>query len=345
MKKIAVAISGGIDSTATLIKLKDKGHDVIGLTMLLSDYSKTQDYKTAKSICDELNVKHYSIDLSKTFKTKIIDYFINEYLSARTPNPCLFCNPIIKFGILKEYAEKLGYSIIATGHYVRLVYKNQKLYIKKGIDEKKEQSYFVSRIFPQILSKVMFPIGELTKEQVKAYLKDKGYNIRKNKESQEICFIPHNDYKLFIRDNINKDKFIKGDILDENGNRVGTHNGLPLYTIGQRRGINVAMGKPVYVRELVKKNNTIIIGERKKTRRFEAINPVWHYSYNEVKDSVLEVKIRYRGKPQKCRIIDQYDNRIIVEFEKEVSSVTPGQGAVFYLDDIVAVSAIIDRVF
>ncbi len=344
MKNIAVAISGGIDSTASLLKLLDEGHNVIGLTMILTDSYKNNDSEKAKTICTEYGIKHYYIDLSKVFREKIIKYFINEYLSARTPNPCLICNPIIKFGILREYAKKLGYPYIATGHYARLININNDTYIRKGIDTKKDQSYFISRINPKDLNNIIFPLGEFTKEQVKLFLQNKGIDIVNQKESQEICFIPDDNYKQFINNYINDNDIQKGDILDENGNKVGTHNGIPYYTIGQRRGVNVALGKPVYIRELDYVNNTIIIGNKKKSKKFEAISPIWHYQYEDIKNKQLNVKIRYRGKSHLCKIINYHNDRVTVELDSEVESITPGQGSVFYMDDIVVLSCIIDNV-
>lgn len=346
---IAVAMSGGVDSTAVMLRLLEENHNVIGLTMKLiqtQNDNAEKNIEDARKICEKFNVKHYVIDLIDVFNEKIVKYFIDEYLDGRTPNPCLFCNPLIKFKLLGNYAESLGYEYLATGHYARIVNEQGQFKLKKARYIKKDQSYFISRLPYPKLKKVILPLGEYSsKEEVRDYLENKGVKLSVKKESQEICFIPDQDYRKFIKEHSKHNNNIKpGDILDIEGHKVGKHIGIPFYTIGQRRGVNVAMGKPVYVREINPHNNTIIIGERKESSIFIVNRLNWLRDYkNIVNDENLEVKIRYRGKPQKCRIEQINEDNIKVFLEKPLASITPGQGAVFYTGDTVALSSIIHK--
>lgn len=349
--KIAVALSGGVDSSSALLKLLDEGNnDVIGITMVLNDENDThlkrasiKDIEDARNICNHFGIKHYILDVKKIFKDKIISYFIKEYLNARTPNPCLICNPIIKFGIMKNYANSLGYEYFATGHYARIEKENNQIVLKKGIDTKKDQSYFLSLIPKKLLEKIIFPLGNYTKGEIRSYLESKGLHIASKKESQEICFIKNNDYRNFIK-TYTTSKIENGIIEDENGNFLGYHKGLPFYTIGQRRGLNIAFGKPIYVRELKIKENKLIVGNKKKSKEFFVKNINWFYEYEKIKNRILQVKIRYRGKLNDCHLEKSDLNSIKIIFKEPVSSITPGQGAVLYLGDIVVAGGIIDKV-
>ncbi len=344
--KIAVAMSGGVDSTAVMLKLLEENHQLIGLTMRLIDEDDNieKSIDDAKKICQRFGIKHYLLDFTDVFNKKIIKYFIDEYLAGRTPNPCLFCNPLIKFKLLGDYANSMGYDYIATGHYARIVREKDKYRLKKARYLNKDQSYFISRLNPSQLSKTILPLGEcLSKEEVREYLSKKGIHLSEKKESQEICFIPDQDYRKFIKEYVGDD-IKSGDILDQEGNKVGKHIGIPFYTIGQRRGVNVAMGKPAYVREINPNNNTIVIGDRKEATSFlvNQLNLLVD-DYKDIINEKLDVKIRYRGKPQQCQIEKISSDVVRVSLDKPLASITLGQGAVFYLGDTVVLSSIIDR--
>lgn len=341
---IAIALSGGVDSSTCLIKLMEANNNVCGITMILDDDEVyNNNVKDAKSICDKYNIPHYILNLKKEFNNKVIKYFINEYLMARTPNPCLICNPLIKFGALKKYANNLGYEYLATGHYAIIEKKDNRYYLKKGLDKTKEQSYFLSLVPYEILETVILPLGEYTKDDTRNFLRKRNIHIAEKSESQEICFIKDNDYRRFLRENAPQEQIKSGNILDENGIVVGEHQGLPFYTIGQRRGVNVAMGKPVYVRELNPENNTVIIGEKKKTKTFIVKNINILVPFEDIDKKQIDIKIRYRSKTVPCEIKKINNDSIKIVLHTAQSSVTPGQGAVLYNNDIVIAGGIIDK--
>ncbi len=345
--KIAVGLSGGIDSTTAILKLHNEGHDVIGITMKATqndqEYGKCcsiQDVHDAKWICQQLGVRHYVVDVRDEFKEKIIQYFFDEYLKGRTPNPCIFCNELIKFQKLIEASSSLGYNYFATGHYAILERdNNSRFLLKKGLDPIKDQAYFLSRLPLSILGKCIFPLGNTRKEENIQYLASKNISISQKRESHEICFVPGDDYSKFIEDQLG-DQIKSGHIIDEEGSIVGEHNGIPYYTIGQRRGLNIAMGKPVYVREIHGSSNTIVIGDKPYEDQCE-VNQLNWLDYPDPNESLL-VKVRYFHEGEIAHITKLDNDRISIQFENPVFSITKGQAAVGYRGDQVIFSGIID---
>lgn len=344
--KIVVGMSGGVDSTVAAILLKQQGYDVNGVFMKTWDEKNFPDCKT-KSACygpeereiEEiekiskiLEIPVYFVDARKEFKKRVLDYFKKEYLSGRTPNPCVLCNRFIKFQFLVDEIQKQGvnFDFFATGHYARVEYdKNHNRYIlKKGIDANKDQSYFLFLLTQKQLSQIKFPLGNYTKNEVKNIAKKHGLKIVEKKESQD--FIPGD--RFFIFDN----GIEPGEIVDKNGHILGRHKGIIYYTIGQRRGLGISCAKPLYVIEIQTEKNRIVVGEEKELYRDALIAEDVNWIGIEKIESPIEArtKIRYRHQEAESTIFPLRNNRARVVFKKPQRAITPGQVAVFYKDDI-----------
>ena len=344
--KVLVAMSGGVDSSVAAILLKEKGYEVIGLTMKTWDYvtsgSKNKEtgccsldsINDARNIAVDLGFHHTILDIREEFGDYVIDYFTDEYMNGRTPNPCVLCNTHIKWEALLKRADKLGCKYIATGHYANINSNNGRYFVSKGKDINKDQSYALWGISQKNLSRTIFPLGNLKKSEIKKIATDRGYdNLVKKSESYEICFVPDNDYRNFLKQRVkNIDKKVKkGNFIDENGNVVGKHNGYPFYTIGQRKGLGIALGYPVYVTEINKEKNEVIIGTFDELKRngmyVDKLNFMKYTSIDGRLNSIT--KIRYNDKGNES-IIEQIDDSIKVYFGDGVNAITPGQAAVFY---------------
>jgi tRNA-specific 2-thiouridylase len=339
--KVLLGMSGGIDSSVAAALLKQKGFDVVGIYMrMLTGISRKIDNRSEKrsaQAASSLGIEHYSIDLSQKFKSRIIDYFVKEYSQGRTPNPCVKCNPFIKFDALLEQSKKIGADAIATGHYVRIKKnpENREFYVKRGMDKKKDQSYFLYLLTQKHTRKALMPLGGKKKEQV--IKKAQELNLRRvpGKESQEICFIPDNDYGNFIK-KISPFGFTPGPILDTQGNILGEHQGFARFTIGQRRGLGIAVSYPLYVLDIDPKTNEIMVGPEKSLyKKTLTANEVNWISGNSLKSSLtVKAQIRYNHIPQKAVVRPKGSDLIQVEFEKPLRAVTPGQSVVFYEGEI-----------
>lgn len=372
--KIAVGLSGGIDSTTTLLRLHEMGHEVVGVTMKAlnhtEEYGKCcsiQDVHDAKQVCRDIGVRHYVLDVKEEFETQIIDYFVDEYLQGRTPNPCLFCNSKVKFKKLIEGAMTLGYEYFATGHYAILEQSKQGAVLRRAWDKTKDQSYFLSRVPINILSRCFFPLGKTYKKENIQYLKDRNSSVSQKRESHEICFVPGDNYAEFLKNRI-PEPIQKGKILDEQGQEMGEHEGVPFYTIGQRRGLNLALGKPVYVRELDAQNNRITIGEKPYREQLVMSQVHWLTDWNLKLPLTVQVRVFHEGVKAWIEPIEKstettssknssssnlpkdtqsskqpfLGERFLLRFETSVFSITPGQAAVGYDGDQVIFSGIID---
>lgn len=345
MKKILVAMSGGVDSSVCAYILKEQGFEVAGITLKLYDSKSKaavslQAIDDAKKVCNELKIKHYVLDLQKEFKQEIINNFINSYISAKTPNPCILCNEKIKFGLMLEYTKKLGFNKIATGHYAKIEEGNGIYKLKKPLDESKDQTYFLYRLTQKELKHVLFPLGDYTKVQIRDIAKKANLTVASKPDSQEICFI-ENSYHEFLKNNIkdfNK-KVVPGYIVDKTGKKLGKHKGLIYYTIGQRSGLGITTPEPVYVLRLDIATNSIVVGNKNdvfgKVAKIENIS----YTNSSVKEPFYaDVKIRRMHKPAKALISDN-----IIVFNEEQASITPGQSAVFYDKDYILGGGIITQ--
>lgn len=353
-KKVAVAMSGGIDSSMAAKILKDKGFDCIGITMkivpddaLPSNKRITSwmdsNIQSARMVCDILDMPHLVIDLSESFEEKIIGPFCNEYLKGKTPNPCIECNKLIKFGLLLQNCCSLGARYMATGHYCRIEKDADTgaFQVKKGIDPLKDQSYVFWKLSQSQLMHMKTPIGAFTKEQIKKESRDFLSFLEKKEESQDICFISEDRYQDFLSKRIGKIK--KGKIFNTEGQYLGEHRGFPYYTIGQRKGLGISHSGPLYVKQIIPEDNQIIVGEMKELIQnrayLEEVNFISPKPPNE--EFIADIKIRYSSPGAEAKVTLKENSKAIAYFKKDVSSVTPGQSAVFYDGDILLGGGII----
>ncbi|MEW6102487.1 MAG: tRNA 2-thiouridine(34) synthase MnmA [bacterium] len=336
MKSVLVGMSGGIDSSVCAYLLKEKGYNVIGIIFkLFEDENRCCEISDVKNIASKLGISHYALDIKDSFKTMVIDEFVKGYKNGITPNPCIMCNKYIKFEFLLKKAKELDVEYIATGHYARI--ENGRL--KKGVDKRKDQSYFLYPIKEEYLNYILMPLGCRAKDEVIKIAKKLGFPIKK--ESSEICFIPDNDYKSYLLEKC-KDLVKEGPILDKEGNVLGTHNGISFFTIGQREGIGISEKKPLYVIEIAKDKNAIIVGEEKELYKDELTVKDINLFFNIDKPRNVFCKIRYKN-PESMAIIRKIgEDKISVKFEKPQFAITKGQSAVFYDGDIVLGGGIIE---
>ncbi len=334
-------MSGGVDSSVVAALLKKQGHDIIGIFMhFWSDphYAKNQNiankccsleaYEDARRVAEALNFPIYTMNLNFDFKKYIVDNFLSQYQQGLTPNPCIRCNQFIKFGAFWKKAKALGCNFIATGHYAQIKKDKKGYHLLEGKDKIKDQSYFLYRLTQNILSHCFFPVGKYKKEQVRKLAQKFNLPVFKKRDSQEICFVPEKEHYEFLKRHL---KLKPGDIVTTKGEKIGKHKGLPLYTIGQRKGIELSKG-PWYVVNLdFAKNQLIVTNNPQDNRLFSDIMYVNDLNWiQEIKlPAELEVRIRYLHKNQKAKIFQEKD-LIKVQFEKKQRAITPGQSAVFY---------------
>lgn len=339
--KVLVGMSGGVDSSVCATLLIKKGFETAGVTLKLFESEGCKQDETnvrdAKAVCDRLGIKHYAVDLKQSFNHYVINNFINEYINGATPNPCIECNRNIKFGEMIEKAKALGYEKIATGHYARIKQDtNGRYLLLKAKDVSKDQSYVLYCLNQEQLSKVLFPLGELTKPEVREVAQNEDFVNANKPDSQDICFVPDGDYAAFIEKYSN---FVskKGDFLDINGKKLGEHKGVIHYTIGQRKGLGIALGKPAFVIEKNALNNTVVIGDEEHIFH----KKVWVKNVNFIpfdsleKPMAVKVKLRYRHTEEDAIISPLENGEVLIEFSQPQRAASIGQAAVFYDGDIV----------
>ena len=338
-KRVLVGMSGGIDSSAACIMLQEQGYEVVGVTMrtwdVASHFTPGNDQPNevieAQELAARLGIEHHVADVRTEFRQVIVQYFIDEYMRGRTPNPCVMCNPLFKERILCEWADKCNCAWI---HYCQLKDLNGYRYILTGDDPLKDQSYFLWKLPQEILKRMMFPLGGMTKASVRDYLASKGFEAKaRGGESMEICFI-EKDYREFLKEHCPDidERIGPGWFVDSKGLKLGQHKGFAYYTIGQRKGLEIALGKPAYVLKINPAKNTVMLGDADQLKTYYML--VEDYNVASLEELLnckeLSVRIRYRSRSIPCRVILLDNGRLLVRFAQEASAITPGQSAVFY---------------
>jgi tRNA-specific 2-thiouridylase len=360
--KVLVAMSGGIDSTVTALMLHHEGYEIIGITMKTWDYATSvgttgkketgccniDSFNDARMAAVHHGFPHYILDIRDEFGDFVIENFVEEYLAGRTPNPCVMCNTHIKWKALLKRANNLGCDLIATGHYAEVhQHENGRYFLSKGLDETKDQSYVLWGLDQELLSRTIMPLGKYRKSEIRQMAHDMGYpELAKKSESYEICFVPDNDYRGFLKRRVDglEERVDGGWFTDKNGKRLGKHKGYPFYTIGQRKGLDIALGKPAFVTAIHPETNTVVLGDEQDLEQNDMlVGKINWIKYDGISDGMEALtKIRYKDKGAFSNLYTS-DNGINVRFYENVKGIAPGQSAVFYEGNDVIGGGIIQR--
>lgn len=331
--KVVVGLSGGVDSAVTAYLLKQKGYEVIGVTMRhFADENFTDD---AREIAGYLGIDYKIVDMTQTFKEEIMDYFVKSYKEGKTPNPCVMCNTLVKWKSLLMAADEAGAYYVATGHYAKIEEKNGRYSVKNSVTADKDQTYALCLLSQDQLERTMMPLGDFTKDEVREIASKAGLFVAGKKDSQDICFIPDKDYASFLQE-YTKTKTVPGNFVDKSGNVLGVHEGIEHYTIGQRKGLNLAMGHPVFVTAIEPSKNEVVIGENEDlfTDTFYVENMNFMFGSEDKLPKRLLCKIRYAHKGTMCTLSKE-GHLYKAVFEEKVRAITKGQTAVFYEDEFI----------
>jgi tRNA-specific 2-thiouridylase len=362
-QRVVVAMSGGVDSSLTAALLLHQGYDVIGMTMQIWENDEREDKPDSRGCCslaaiddargvaDKLGIPYYVVNFRKLFQERVVDYFIREYGEGKTPNPCIACNRFVKFEGLLKKAQEVGADFLATGHYARITYDEQRkrYLLGKGVDNLKDQSYALYHLNQHTLAHFLFPLGGYTKVQTRQLARELGLAVADKPDSQEICFVPNDDYQAFLAEK-SPNALKPGAIVDKQGKVLGKHQGLPLYTVGQRKGLGFAAGKPLYVIALDTAKNQVIVGNNADVFAQECIasDLNWILFDDLAGPMTVQAKIRYGAKESEAVVSPLIGTtnkgKVHVVFRQPQRAITPGQSVVFYLDDIVIGGGVIEKI-
>ena len=347
-------MSGGVDSSVAAYLLKEQGYDVIGVTMQIWQEDKEYEEREggccslsavddARRVADKIGIPFYVLNFRDSFKKNVIDYFIDEYMEGKTPTPCIACNKYLKFDELLKKAQGIGADYIATGHYAKIEEHNGRYILVKSDDDKKDQTYALYNMTQEQLAHTLMPCGEYTKDRIREIAKEIGLDVHNKKDSEEICFISDNNHGKYISEAM-PGKVKQGNFVDKDGNILGKHKGIVYYTIGQRKGLGLAMGRPVFVTDINPLTNEVVVGAEEDIFKTDLIcKDINFIAFDNLDKSLeLKAKIRYSAKPATATITPLENGKVRVSFKEKQRAITKGQSVVFYLDDLVVGGGIIE---